>query len=120
MIDCGAADRCCRVAQQCVVLSMLAGAPLAFCGEEPDFRAAAMGGVTMLTFLGGIRLLLGGSRARSDGPVVMALGGLFLVTAIQLLPFPPSLLAILSPNSLEISRAMTPAQPEVFAGDSAP
>ena len=120
MIARAAADRWCRAAQEIVVLSLLAVAPWAFGGEDPLFRSAAAGAVALLTLLGGVRLVLGGAPARGDGPVVLALGGLFLLTALQLAPLPPSVLAVLSPKSAEVYRELAPAQPEVYAGDSAP
>src|SRR5438874_6931718 len=120
MIEPMSLDRWCRVAQECVLLAMLAAAPWAFGAEEPVFHSALLVGVALLTLLAGVRLLLAGGPRWRDCPIVAALAGLFLLTAFQLLPLPPAVLNVLSPKSLEFYRDLLPERPEMLPGDATP
>src|SRR5262245_21298360 len=111
------ADRWCQAAREGLLLTMVAAAPWAFACAEPQHHAALLGGVAIFTLLAGIRVLL------SPGPVwhgsifTTLLAAIFLVTAVQLIPLPTSVLRVVLPKSLELYTDLLPSQPERLSGE---
>jgi O-antigen ligase len=114
------ADRWCQAAQEGLLLILLASAPWAFAGAEPQDHAALLGGVAVLTLLAGIRLMLSSGPAWRGCIFTALLGALFLFTALQLIPLPPAVLRVVSPRSLEFYTDLLPSEPEVLSGEVEP
>jgi O-antigen ligase/tetratricopeptide (TPR) repeat protein len=115
-----AADRWCHAAQEGLILILVAVAPWAFAAVEPQYHAALLGGVAVFTLLSGVRAALSRGPLWRTCPITLILAGLFLVTALQLVPLPPPVLRIVSPQSAAFYRDLLPSEPEMLAGDPTP
>src|SRR5262245_7626243 len=114
------ADRWCQAAQEGLLLTLVAVAPWAFACAEPQHHAALLGGVAILTLLAAIRVLLSPSPVWRGCIFTTLVGALFLVTALQLIPLPPSVLRVVSPKSLELWTDLLPSLPEALPENSSP
>src|SRR5882672_9877481 len=113
-------DRFGRLAQEVIVLVLVVASPWAFGANEPVFEWAILTGAAALLVLWALRLVVSRRADWRLGPIGVALGGLFLVAVLQLLPLAPSVQAAVSPQASDLCRDLLPGTPEVFADESEP
>lgn len=113
-------DRFGRLAQEVIVLTLVVASPWAFGANEPVFEWAILAGTAALLILWALRLIVARRADWRLGPIGLALGGLFLVAVVQLVPLAPSVHAAVAPHATALRRDLLPASPEVFADESEP
>src|ERR1700733_11792895 len=90
-----------RVAIEAVVLLTVAVAPWAFGAVEPVSRFAISIALGLLLVLAALRLILSRNLTRHGNGVFCCLAGFFLLSLVQNLGMPASLLKVLSPGSAD-------------------
>ncbi len=104
-----------------VVLLLVVLSPWAFGSVHPLFEFVLFAGVALVMTLWGLAMLLNGRVAWKRCPVALGLAGLVLFGALQLLPLPPQLLQMLSPETAATCARLLPAQREQLTpSDAAP
>lgn len=94
--------------------------PWAFAANDPTAEFALALGLAALLWLEAVRLCVEGGRRIAACPIAFCLAGLFLLGVVQLVPLPPAVLRVVSPNAARLDEELRPAQPEVIAGEAAP
>jgi O-antigen ligase/tetratricopeptide (TPR) repeat protein len=99
-------------ATEVLVLVLVCVSPWLFASVEPLFEFFLYVGVGILLLLWAARMLLEWQFSWKKDPMLLCLGGLFLLGVWELQPLPHSVLSVLSPSTARIYEEMLPAQPE--------
>src|SRR4051812_47762248 len=95
-------DRCLRAGIEAVLLAMAVAAPWGLGGIAPEAAVGLGVGLGLVLTLWAARVVVTRRLVfRADAPL-LALGGLALLAALQLIPIPAGPLGLLSPNTLEV------------------
>jgi O-antigen ligase/tetratricopeptide (TPR) repeat protein len=95
-----------------LVLVLVCVSPWLFASVEPLFEFLLYVGVGILLLLWAARMLLEWQFSWKKDPLLLCLGGLFLLGVFELQPLPRSVLSVLSPSTARIYEEMLPAAPE--------
>lgn len=102
-----------------VVLVMVVASPWALGAVRPIFEFLLYCGVALLLLLWSMRALLERRFTWRQCPVTLCLAALFLLGIVQLVPWSPQILRVLSPGSEAVRLEFLPATPEVLPGNIA-
>ncbi len=103
-----------------LVLLMVALAPWCYGSVDPVFEYGLFVGVGLVCILWGVRSVIEGQFLWFSCPVALALGAIFLGGALQIVPLPSWIVAMISPATAIISNELLPAQPEIIAPGKLP
>jgi O-antigen ligase/tetratricopeptide (TPR) repeat protein len=103
-----------------VVLLLVALAPWFYGAVDPVFEYGLFIGVGIVALLWGVCSVIDGRFLWFSCPVTLALGGIFLVGAIQLVPIPSWALAVVSPAAAGLERELLPTEPELIVEGEVP
>jgi hypothetical protein len=109
-----------RAAGEVVLFALVVASPWPFGSNEPPFEAALAAGVLLLAALWAAHAAWTGAFTLHFDAVSLALSGLALWTAVQLVPLPESVVGVVSPTRLEWHHAFLPEQGEVLPGEAGP
>ncbi len=107
-----------RAAGEVVLYALVVIAPWPFASVEPPAEYLLAAGVTLLAALWAVHTGLTGRIAIRPDAVAVALGGLVLWTAFQLLPLPEAVVGVLSPSRVSWHNSLLPAQSELLPGEA--
>jgi tetratricopeptide (TPR) repeat protein len=107
-----------RTAAEAVLFGLVAFSPWPFASVEPAWEFVLLAGVFVLACLWAAHATL--TRRFSYHPDLASacLLGLVLLTAVQLLPLPQSVVRALSPQAAEWHQTLIPETPELLPGES--
>jgi len=100
---------------EALVVLLVVLSPWAFGCVEPFFEFCLYLGVGLLVLLWVFRVLQHWEVRWQNCAVILTLGGLFTLGVVQLLPLPPALLQVVSPETSRLYQQLLPAQAEVLA-----
>src|SRR5262245_57184508 len=103
-----------------VVLFMVIAAPWFYGAVDPIFEYGLFIGVGVVGLLWGVCSLIDGRFLCFSCPVTLAIGGIFLLGVIQLVPLPPWAMMIVSPTAARLEHELLPVQPEIIIEGEAP
>jgi O-antigen ligase/tetratricopeptide (TPR) repeat protein len=107
-------------AGEAVLLALAVLSPWPFACNDPPFEYALSAGVLLLVALWAAHAALTGRFSVRPDVVTLALAGLALWTAVQLVPLPESVVGVLSPARLRWYHTLLPAQAELLPGEAGP
>ncbi|MFL5341739.1 MAG: O-antigen ligase family protein, partial [Gemmataceae bacterium] len=111
------ADRYLRAGLEAVVLALVVATPWALGAVEPLFFRFVLAGVAVLLLLWSARLVVTGELRWRSCPGTLGLTGLFVLTLIQLIPLPSSVLSVAAPETRSLLHDLLPTVPETLPGD---
>lgn len=100
-----------------VVLLLIAASPWPLGSERPPWEFAISLGVLSLALLWAAHVLVTRRLVYRTDPVSVCLLGLILLTAVQLVPLPASVVAVVSPTAADWHRTLIPETPELLPGE---
>lgn len=103
-----------------LVLMMVVFAPWFYGAVDPVFEYVLFLGIGLICLLWGVCSVIAGKFVWFSCPVALALGGLFLIGAVQLVPLPDWALSVVSPTAAGLRAELLPSQPEVIAEGEPP
>jgi O-antigen ligase len=114
----GPTARAIRVAGEVLLLTLVALAPWPFGGVHPREEFFLGLGVCALVALWAAHAVVTRRFSYTSDAVSLCLLGLVLLTAIQLVPLPESVVRVLSPTAAHWQRTLTPELPELLPGEA--
>lgn len=106
-----------RLAGETVLLFLVAWAPWPFASVEPAWETVLVGGTVILAALWCAHGFFSGQLNIRPDAITACLVALILLTAIQLVPLPESVIGILSPTSLQLYQQLLPEKQELLPGE---
>lgn len=103
-----------------LVLGLVCLSPWAFGAVEPAQESLLYAGVALALVLWAARMLLGARFTWERDPVLLCIGGLFLLGIVQISSLPQNLLRRISPATVAYVDSLLPQQPEVLPGGEKP
>src|SRR5256885_3456626 len=113
-----AAARHIRAAAEVVLFSLVAITPWPFGAVSASWELTLYVGFTLLAGLWAAHAVVTRRFTYRSDPVSVCLLGLVLVTAVQLVPLPESVVRVLSPVAAEWHRTLRPEAGEVLPGEA--
>lgn len=108
-----------RAAGEVVLFTAVALSPWLFACDEPAFEFLLTALVGLLAALWAIHAVVTRRFVLQPDVVVVALGGLAVWSAVQLVPLPEAVVGVLSPTRLDWHRTLLPAVGETLPGEAA-
>jgi O-antigen ligase/tetratricopeptide (TPR) repeat protein len=106
-----------RIVMEVVVLLLVIVSPWAFGAVHPLSEFVLLAGLSLLLGLWAVRMIVEGRLSWRPCPVALCLAGLVFLALWQMTSLPPTLLARLSPRTLELETLLRPTEPELVAED---
>jgi O-antigen ligase/tetratricopeptide (TPR) repeat protein len=113
-------DRCLCAAIEAVLLLMALAAPWGLGGVAPEAVVGLNVGLGVVLMLWGVRMVIRRRLFFRGDATLAALGGLALLSLLQLLPLPSPALGLVSPNTLETNVRLRPEVRERLPGEPGP
>lgn len=107
-----------HAAMEGVVLLLVLASPWYYAGIEAPAILGIHIGVSLLLGLWALRVVLEKNLPWRNDPVLYCLLGFVALTSLQMVPLPPSILGVVSPNALETWRELIPEQLERLPGEA--
>src|SRR5687768_2438088 len=114
----GPTARAIRVAGEVLLLALVALAPWPFGCVHPREEFFLGLGVCALVALWAAHAVVTRRFSYTSDTVLLCLLGLVLLTAMQLVPLPESVVRVLSPMAAHWQRTLTPEVPELLPGEA--
>lgn len=107
-----------RHVAEAVLLFMVVWAPWPFGSITYAWESLLIGGVAIITILWFVHAYFQGELRIRPDPVLACLLGLVLITGLQLVPLPESVVGMLSSKRLQLHRELNPVQLEQLPGET--
>jgi len=113
------AAACLRSAGEVALFAIVLAAPWPFASVEPQPEFVLSAGIAILATLWAAHAAMVGRLTIRLDVATLALAGLVLGSAVQLVPLPVAIVGVISPQRAEWHRTLLPEQEELLPGESA-
>lgn len=114
------APTCIRRIGEAILLGMLPLSIAAFGGSQPFAETILIFLVAVLISLWAIHAILTRELHLQTDLPTLAFAGMILLTGLQLIPLPESVVGVISPSRLDWHRSLIPEHAEVLPGETSP